>query len=304
MRWGHIKMLFILSFLTLNIYLAAQIMEKQQEADLGILTNQEATIEERLKAENITISEKNIEEAEEETYISLSSKSFANEEIVELAEPEGENVSIVNGTFLISRFEEPIPIPDQPNEDMLKQLLRNRVVAIDEYTFWGWNKDLNILVFFQQKGGRPVYYNQNGLLLIYLNDRQEMIFSTQTMLGEEKEQGGMKPLIQPIQAIEVLYNRNDLQPNEEVTNVSVGFYSRLIAEDGKQVLAPTWKVTINDERNYFVNAIEGFTFPIDDRKFLQTVIEETMKQAEMLDDENKWKQIFLTLLSNKIEKDN
>ena len=82
MQWGQIKTLLILSFLILDIYLFAQVLEKKEQADLTILEQEPSTIEEQLSAESITIEELP-EEIEEETYISVHQKLFTDEELSE-----------------------------------------------------------------------------------------------------------------------------------------------------------------------------------------------------------------------------
>ena len=48
MQWGHIKTLFILSFLILNIYLITALIDRQK--DIGYLDNRELPMEDKLEA--------------------------------------------------------------------------------------------------------------------------------------------------------------------------------------------------------------------------------------------------------------
>lgn len=303
MQWGHIKTLFILSFLILNIYLIYQFIEKQQDADLGILFSQEATIEDQLAADNIKISALDMDmDIEEESYILTEQKVFNDTEIRELESLANQQITIINGNFIISQLEEPLPISDNLSGEEISSLIKNQIAFPEEYVFWDWQKELNILIFFQRFGERTVYYNEHGpgLLLVYLNDKNEVTHYTQSLLDETETQGSpSKPIIKPIQAIEALYNSNDLNPNEEVTKVRMGYYSRLI-EEGEQVFAPTWNVEVNNERNYFINAIEGFIFTSVDKTFLDTVIEDTIFKIHSIDDElEEQNESLLNLLKEK-----
>ena len=285
MQWGHIKTLFILSFLILNIYLVFQFVQKQQDADIGIIFSKETTIEDQLAADNITIPELDMNE-KEETYILTSEKVFDEKELEKIKNIDGQQTEVINGSFIVSQLEDPIPIPKNASNQEISDLVKGQIFSPDEFEYWDWHKELNVLIFFQQIEGRTVYYNEQGpgLLLVYLNDKNEITHYTETLLNKTDTHGsGSKPLIQPIQAIEALYNSNDLHPNEKV-EISLGYYSRLI-EEGEQVFAPTWNVTVNGERNYFINAIEGFIFSSVDKTFLDTMIEENIYKIHSLNEE-------------------
>ncbi|WP_068676009.1 two-component system regulatory protein YycI [Oceanobacillus sp. Castelsardo] len=301
MQWGHIKTLFILSFLILNIYLVFQFVQKQQDADLGIIFSQETTIEDQLEADNIKIPKLDMN-VKEETYILTSEKVFDEKELEKIQNKDDRQTVVINGNFIVSQLEEPIPIPKNASNQEISDLVKGQIFFPDEFVYWDWHKELNVLIFFQQIEGRTVYYNEHGpgLLLVYLNDKNEITHYTETLLNKTDAQGsGSKPLIQPMQAIEALYNSNDLHPNEEVTKIKLGYYSRLI-EEGEQVFAPTWNVTVNGERNYFINAIEGFIFSSIDKTFLDTMIEDNIFKIHSLnDEEEKEFEPFLDMLNKK-----
>src|SRR5690625_7702747 len=99
-----------------------------------------------------------------------------------------------------------------------------------------------------------------------------MEFYTQTMLGEEDARQDKSSLIKPIKAIELLYNANELRTGEEITKVDIGFHTRAPRPSGVQVFVPAWTVTVNDERDYFVNAIEGWVFYNYEVDFIDTVL--------------------------------
>lgn len=297
MQWGHIKTLFILSFLLLDIYLVVQFMEKQDNADLGILDNPETSIADRLESENITIHPSLNMEITEETYILSSQKHFNRDDFEPLG--DSQEIAFLDGNqFLISQFDEPIPLPEEPEKEDIISKLHGKILHFESYSFWEWNKDLNIVVFFQKQNERPVFYNENGIILVFLNDKNEMTHYTQTTLDEPEVQGsGTKPLIEPIQAVETLYNNNNIKPDEEVTDVKMGYYSRFNSEE-EQVFAPTWKITVNEDRDYFINAIEGFIFSSNETTDLYTMIEEIKLKVQALDDESDVKKSFMDLLDN------
>ncbi|RDW16764.1 two-component system regulatory protein YycI [Oceanobacillus chungangensis] len=306
MQWGHIKTLFILSFLILNIYLLIQFIEKQDEADYGILDNQELTFKDQLKAENIKIPNLETGQIEKDSYISVSQKILSEADLEPLKAKKGLSTEVIDNYFLVSQLEDPIPVTEETS-DIISELVKSYVLFPDHYTYWGWNKELNVLIFFQKINDRPVYFNSNGLVLAFLNGSNEITHLTQSVLGEAEPQGELQTLIQPLFSVEALYNRSFLTANEEVTDdVVLGYYARLVAE-GNQVFAPTWKVTVkgesSGERNYFVNAIEGLASRNDEIKFLHDTIGNDIKKIETLNKDSKVKQSFLNA-TIKLEVDN
>lgn len=262
MQWSQIKTLFILCFLVLDVYLAVQFFQKQEKNDLDIMEQQESTIEQQLKLEDITLPKMPDGELEE-SYISLKQKSFSESDLSGIASTDNQKITVVKDKLLVSKFDKPIPIKDS---DEAKDVIKNNVFSPDSYVYWDWDKDLNVIIYFQKKDNLPVYYNDKGLLLVFLNDKNEIVCYTQTMLGKENKDfdNSKKPLIKPIRAIDTLYNHNELHTGEKITSAKVGYYTTQPIASDEQTFAPTWKITVNGKRNYFIHAIEGFAFPNDD----------------------------------------
>ena len=90
---------------------------------------------------------------------------------------------------------------------------------------------------------------------------------------------------------------------DNVSAIEIGYYSRVTAE-GIEVFAPTWKVTVNKERDHFVNAIEGLIYENNQADFLLDVVGEHTIRMNMLDEENELRENFLPILEERIELDN
>lgn len=298
-QWGQIKTLFILSFLILDIYLIIQFIDKQNQMNIGIMEHEEATIEQMLEDENIQIP-KLPEGTGSESFITVSHKVFSKEEIKHIEQLKGQK-NIIFNNFIVSLFNKPIAISEDDTDEEIEASLKPRVAFSEEYQFWNWNKELNIIIFFQEKLGRPVYFNQNGVILFLLNENQEVVSYVQTVLGESNTREDEKNLITPIKAIETLYEVNELHPGDEVTKVDIGFHTRIPLADGVQVFVPTWKVTVNDYRNYFVNAIEGWNFSSDEIDFLKESIQYSLDRVQAIENDESLKVEILTLLNEKLD---
>ncbi|MGM8212839.1 two-component system regulatory protein YycI [Virgibacillus sp. W0430] len=300
MQWGQIKTLFILCFLILDIYLLIQFLDKQEQADLGILEQQDTTIEEQLEEESIEVGPLPNEEYEE-AFISVKPKVFTEAEAKQLKELKGQNGQVLFKNFIFSQYEKPKKIPENAPADEIEKQIQETLLFPEKYTYWDWNKTANVLIFFQEEGSRPIYFNQNGLILVYLNTNNEAIFYTQTMLGESETRAEKQKLITPIKAIETLYKLNELSSGDKVTKVDIGFHTRIPLDSGIQVFAPTWKVVVNDTKDYFVNAMEGFVFSSDEDTFLYDAINMNLDKVQALDDQDMSKIFVEQQINGKLE---
>lgn len=301
MQWNQIKTLFILCFLVLNIYLLYLLLDKQKEADIGVIEREDATLEEQLESENITYGD--LPDVEDkEAFLSVKQKKFEKEDKKHLDDFSNQESIILDDNFIISEYKDPIKIPSDASAGTLSNLIKNDMLYSEEYEFWSWNEQYNVLVFFQEKNERPIYFNRNGIILVFLNEKNEAISYVQTMLGDTEEAEDKKSLIQPIKAIETLYLTNQLNAGENVSNMKMGYHTRVPLADGIQVFVPTWKVSIDEERNYFVNAIEGFTFSGNDGDFLNETISTYHDSIRSASVENKdLKKTILEQLSNRLD---
>src|SRR5699024_6381176 len=143
MHWGQIKTLLILSFFVLDVYLFMQFMDKKEEADIAILEEQTSTIEDQLKSEDISV--ENLPKEDD-----LEDESLENKQ----------DPTIYKYNMIASKLDKPIKIKENASTDTLTEILEETVFYPEEYTFWNWNRDANIIIFFQNKMDRPVYYNQ------------------------------------------------------------------------------------------------------------------------------------------------
>lgn len=302
MQWNQIKNVFILAFLILNIYLLYQFNEKREQADVPVLEQHESTIEYQLELEDIEIGELP-EDDLKETYISVNQRTFSNDDFEELTDDNDQKMMLVNKSLIISLLEKPLPIHENDSEEEIAKALEEYILFPEEYTYWDWNKETNIIIFFQNKKDRSVYFNQNGLILVYLNDNNEVVSYTQTMLGETTPRQEEKTLIEPMKAIEILYEANKLNSGDKITAVDIGFHTRVPLETGEQIFVPTWKVVVNETRDYFVNAIEGFTFAGDELEFLEDATALNIERIEAVEDENEvMKKFIVELLNEKMDK--
>ncbi|TRM11022.1 hypothetical protein FH966_04375 [Lentibacillus cibarius] len=304
MEWKQIKTLFILCFLVLDVYLLFMFFDKQEDWDFGFESPDKSTLEQELESENITISADLPNKELKESYITAGKKTFTKDDLNYFNTLENQQVDVIDETFILSRFKEPVKLPEKANGDLINELVKSRILLPGNYTFSSWNKSMNVLIFFQQKKDRSIYYNQHGIVLVYLNDDNEMVFYTQTMLGKAESPSEEKTLVKPMDAIKVLYEGNRIWPGDDITGLKIGFHTKIPLPSGEQVFAPTWIITVNEDENFYVNAIENQVVKSDELTFLNDAVSEIMKKVQSLPDESDIKDYVLDYINENISSAN
>lgn len=278
MQWGQIKTLFIICFLILDVFLLQQFLEKRNQTELEIIT--ETTFQDQLEADEIKIT--NIPtDYDKEAYISSKRYNFTSEDRERMkTELSNQDINIVNEDLVLSTFRKPINLEEDFSDEELIQIVRDNVLYGNEYEYWSYNKEEQAILFFQRYEGRTINYNQSGLLLLLLNDNGDLIQYSQTLMHEFKEQSEEQELVKPINAIETLYERNQLSSGDEITNVQLGYYTFVPLSNGVQVFAPTWIITVNQVEKFFINAVEGIYISTEERSFVQNSIANIIKEIE------------------------
>lgn len=253
MDWSKIKTIFILTFLVLDIYLMYEFFKLKDSSQYEFST--ETSFEKRLKADEIEYVElpKN---HQRDAYLSAKPKNFSNEviEAMEKTRLKGQKVQVNSGTVIESILEKPYELSDKLETSDINSFIRNNVLYGEQYRFW--KKKDNTITYYQQFKDKVFYHNISGELTIYLNDENDIVSYRQTMLENIEELSEDEKIIQPLKAIETLYENGSLKPKSKITNVELGYFT-FVHTSTSQVLTPAWRFVINDKENLFVHAFEG-----------------------------------------------
>jgi regulatory protein YycI of two-component signal transduction system YycFG len=301
-QWGQIKTLFILCFLLLDIYLLSLVLKQLEKEEFGYNTEQQEQVAQTLESENISVTKDLPDPLSDEELVIMQQKTFNEEELKLIQSREDQEIEVVNNNLILSLFKKAVSIPDNANDNAIEQLVASKVYLGNEYAYGYWDKGRNILIFFQTKDGRPIYYNQNGIVLVYLSEDNEMLGYTQSYLDSPETGSDKKSLIKPYDAIMKLFDSNLLYSNDEITDVEVGYYTTYPLDSGGQVLAPTWKITIEDKgervRERFVNAIEQYVVPLN-HKFIEDVLELSIENTRVIKEKEEFKKSLLDIITSK-----
>jgi len=253
MDWSKIKTIFIIAFLLLDVYLIyeyMQLKESQKAED-----NTQEPIAKTLSRLDIKYNKENLPmNNQKDQYLSAKSKTFSAEEKTALEKEllKGQEVTIRDSIILQSVLKKPISVGDDFNPENLTDFLFNQVYKGSEYRFW--EKKGNTITYYQHFGGKTLFRNLKGALTFNINEENKIVSYTQTYLENIKEMDEKEKIIQPLVVILSLFTKSYIDSDSYVSKVELGYYTQL--DTSAQLLAPTWRVIV-DDKDFYVNALDG-----------------------------------------------
>lgn len=261
MDWSRTKTIFIVTFLLLNSFLVYQLMEKRAGSQLNVRA--EATIEERMSEMNITVTEDLPEDMEEISHI-VGQVVDIEEEVSGIVGEENVEENEENDLVEVS-LEEPYDTPEGPynneatreafNESVIN-FVENNVYEGEEYVYGEWDDENREMHFYQTFEDAPIYTSEENQLVLRFNEDTQITGYSQIFL-ELQEQDDKKDMFLPYLAIERLLNENLITFNDSVTEVEIGYFNFFSPIGNSRVFSPMYQITINDDEEYLVNAIDG-----------------------------------------------
>lgn len=251
--WSKTKTIFIITFLVLDLFLIYQFIEKRNLSQLDLI--REASIEEQLETEEITYPQLPRLADEADYIIYGQEKAFTLEEVDGL---KNQQINLDNPTKLFSTFIVPIKFTEENIDTKIVQFIKDNIAYGSSYLYWKYDKDSKTIILFQHYKNNTFFNipnNSSGQVLLQLNENNEIISYSQTLLTDIEEYK-REEMLTSIQAIEYLYKSDYLKSGSEVTRIEFGYYP-LVTLSKSQVLTPTWHIIVDDRMDYYVNAIEG-----------------------------------------------
>ena len=249
MDWSRAKTIFILSFLVLDIFLILQIIDQKSASTYDYLSD--APVEEQMAADQITLPELP-EGPEEEFYIEANVRDFSMEN---LANPEKNGQLLRESHELQITLDSPYELGENWHVNDVDRFVKNFIDSGSEYRYWNYDKTRNTITYFQQYNGKLFYNNRDARIVLQLNEDNEIVSYSQTMLEDITEIKN-QAILSAYDAVLILYKNRLLERNDEVIDVELGYYT-LVPLKSSQILAPTWRISIAGKDDFFINAVEG-----------------------------------------------
>lgn len=210
------------------------------------------------------------EEPKEAPMLHAKRKEFTEDEIEELDNLSGQKSLVIDNHMIVGKLDKPLTINVEGDWSEIEPYIWN----YDQYVYYDKDEESNTLILFQQLDDH-IFFNQSGVLLIHLNEKGEMTHYIQTLLLKTDEQPEKETLRKPLELISLLYDGGQINPGDEITDqVLFGYHNLLPLPSGVQVLAPTWKIEINNEKVFLVNAIESHHTQRDPETFIGEMMEQ------------------------------
>ena len=246
MDFRRIKIIFIITFAALNIYLLSVLLEKNATTlSFG--------------SESTTL---NIEEAMKADDIEFPTLSTDQEKIPLLKTDKGvtletDQSKLVNQTtvfedgVLFSTLSEPIPLEIDAEELAIVDrtpitdfILQGNVLNGAEYSFLTYLPLRRQLVYAQVANNIPIG-DSTGSITFNLDPDYEVISYEQTFAGEAEVQGNSRTVISQKRAVEALYLNNQIPANSTVRAVQLTYYRTLSLSD-MDIYSPMWYIEIEN----------------------------------------------------------
>ena len=247
MDFRRIKIIFIITFAALNIYLLSVLLEKNATTlSFG--------------SESTTL---NIEEAMKADDIEFPTLSTDQEKIPLLKTDKGvtletDQSKLVNQTtvfedgVLFSTLSEPIPLEIDAEELAIVDrtpitdfILQGNVLNGAEYSFLTYLPLRRQLVYAQVANNIPIG-DSTGSITFNLDPDYEVISYEQTFAGTAEVQGNSRTVISQKRAVEALYLNNQIPANSTVRAVQLTYYRTLSLSD-MDIYSPMWYIEIEIE---------------------------------------------------------
>lgn len=281
MNWSRTKLIFLIAFLVLDVFLGYQLYDKRKHAD-QTLPQTDKTPKQTLQTAGIKWPT-SLPQVQSATYITGRAMSFAAQSapptkkhgkkkgtgtpvdkgtvqttiksgIAQLqAGTSGQNKQqfslAANGTSILSKLSQPVPYSKPISTNAMAGFLSSYVYNGSDYQYWKPSKTDDSYIFVQTYQGRPVFSKNNSqsgsLKLEASNGKITGYQQWYLVLKPYKNKNDVKQLTTPIEAIYTLFNNNDFPANSTVEKVELSYYNSIENDFGKvKLFVPTWHIVV------------------------------------------------------------
>lgn len=280
MNWSRTKLIFLIAFLALDLFLGFQLYEKRKSADIPPVG--EETPKEQLENSGIEYPQ-NLPQIDTATYIQGEAMSFV-EDTIPPDKKENETKTVANkkpdnkkqllipevatlqfgqsgkqiqdihvgfeDTVITSMLREPVKIPEDEN---FTSFLDTYVYQGSEYQLWKENTTENThsYIFVQTFNGRAVFSkskSQTGTLRISTVDGKIVKYRQIYLNFKKYDQDDEKDIVSPLNALISLYQGNYLPFGSTVDEVKPSYYNMIDKDLGiVKIFVPAWHVVVKTD---------------------------------------------------------
>lgn len=236
MEWGRAKTILIISFLCLNLLLAYQLwINNSNQAGTEFETNEIA----------------------EETQQLLRNKGIRLEKVIPKDTPTLREITVqfdeqFNPENMIL-LDAPVKNNILLNKAELDDVLAEEIEHIDEYRLDPNLSGNEVYVMDQLYNGLPMFEIS---LKLYNRDNEIYAYSQSFVEIEAGDAEEDQRILSAYRAVSFLAENNYLNAGAVIRDVSLGYHGQNYNSE-TQVLAPKWRIVLNNGDIYYVNGING-----------------------------------------------
>ncbi|EJM9893212.1 two-component system regulatory protein YycI [Listeria monocytogenes] len=251
MDWRKTQMIFIVTLLILNVFLAVIFFNKQLSDDPDTLGNE--MLEERLKADNISHPDLSTKPTSGSIF-TTERAAFTTKDVSDLT---GQAITLKdNNKQIYSVLQTPVKAGKKGSNPEFQKFMESDVYRGESYQFWNYDKDARTLTFNQLINNNMVLFDEAGQITFYLDQDDRVISYEQTWMSKQDDLKDKTNLMSATDALEAVYQHGELKQDSDVVSATFGYYTTVQLPSGN-VYFPVWcfEVKHSGETNYvLVNA--------------------------------------------------
>lgn len=260
MDFKKIESIFLITFLLLNIYLLIGFLNRSDLQYASTAPDQVNLIREM---EQIGIELPPLNEVDRDVYYVQADRNNLLEENSDQLENQAGSIA-QDGTLYTSILSDPIEIEGNPDDGFteadyarLNAFMESGAVLFgQEYVYLRYDNAENRFVYAQQVEGIPVADGTSEISLFYGSDGN-IISYQQSYAGPMTAQGSPLEVITDRQAIEILFQNNEISSNSVVRQPILSYHRTLHLED-LSMYGPIWYIPVTDSTGERVLRVDAF----------------------------------------------
>lgn len=260
MDFKKIESIFLITFLFLNIYLLIGFLNR---SDLQYASTAPGQVNLIREMEQIGIELPTLNEEDQSVYYVQADRNELLEENIDQLENQAGSIA-QDGTLYTSILSDPIEIEGNPDDGFteadyarLDAFIESGAVLFgEEYAYLRYDNAENRFVYAQQVEGIPVADGTSEISLFYGSDGN-IISYQQSYAGPMTLQGSPLEVITDRQAIEILFQNNEISSNSIVRQPILSYQRTLYLED-LSMYGPIWYIPVIDSNGERVLRVDAF----------------------------------------------
>lgn len=250
MDFKKIENIFLLAFVFLNVYLLVSYINRAGMQYANSPAEQINIIRE-MRDMGIQIPGNLSDDNPRIYYMQANSNNLIQDNVNSLENQAGSVTS--DGTLYTSILSEPIEIEGDPSEGVTDQQLSklsafvnsSAILFGDQYEFLRYDNEGNRFIFSQVVGDTPVGDGTSEISFYYGRSDGEIISYQQTYAGPMQQQGDSVEVISAKEAVEFLFQSNELRSNA-VISTPILTYQRTLALEDLSIYGPVWLIPVTE----------------------------------------------------------